>query len=221
MKDLYPLLVFFGVYALVLCADGYRHKNMAVVDEEHIDVPYVMGPLGGWVKYAFYEKDDNYDPNEDHSEYTKNFFNEYMNGKYCYATYAPHGDLWNTRCFDNLIECTKSMAQDRADYMYVDTKQCYQPYLVQAWCVRDVNYGMYRYYDDDSYGEIIKTVCTTSKERCDQVQKYTMHDSNAVCHKETVISNKTEGMHLWSDDEIQELLDRNKNFEPLVFKKDI
>ena len=210
-----------SVIILLLCAgvcmDIYhKHQNRHESDDVHI--PYVMGSDGKWTKYAFYEKNDDYDPNEDYSEIVKNHFNHDIKGKYCYAHYAPHGDIWQIHCYDIEKNCQNELDSEISDFMVVDSKKCYRAHLLDAWCISSVKTGLYRYYDDDSYGEILTGVCAKTESQCNAVKEFRF-DEKSECRKQVALSNKNEFNYIWSDAEIKKLIEQNKKSKPLVFRK--
>lgn len=216
------VLVFCAVICAVLCMDihykHYKHQNQSENNNNNENIPYVMGPDGKWVKYAFYEKNDDYDPNEDYSEIVKNHFNHDIKNKYCYAHYSPHGDIWQIHCDDTEKNCQNELDSEIADFMTVDTKKCYRAHLLDAWCISSVKTGLYRYYDDDSYGEILTGVCAKTESQCNAVKKFRF-DEKSECIKQVALSNKNEFNYIWSDAEIKKLIEQNKKSKPLVFRK--
>ena len=215
------VLVFCAVICAVLCIDihhkHYKHQNQPE-NNNNENIPYVMAPDGNWAKYAFFEKNDDYDPNEDYSEIVKNHFNHDIKGKYCYAHYAPHGDIWQIHCDDTEKNCQNELDSEMADFMTVDTKKCYRAHLLDAWCISSVKTGLYRYYDDDSYGEILTQVCAKTESQCNAVKKFRF-DEKSECIKQVALSNKNEFNYIWSDAEIKKLIEQNKKSKPLVFRK--
>ena len=216
------VLVFCAVICAVLCMDihhkHYKHQNQSENNNNDENITYVMTPDGNWAKYAFYEKNDDYDPNEDYSEIVKNHFNDDIKTKYCYAHYAPHGDIWQIHCDDTNKLCQNKLDSEMADFMTVDTKKCYRAHLLDAWCISSVKTGLYRYYDDDSYGEILTHVCAKTESQCKKAKEFRFNEKSE-CIKQVVLSNKNEFNYIWSDAEIKKLIEQNKKSKPLVFRK--
>ena len=210
-----------SVIILLLCAGvcmDIHHKHQNRHESDDVNIPYVMGSDGKWAKYAFYEKSDDYDPNEDYSEIVKNHFNHDIKGKYCYSHYAPHGDIWQINCYDTEKNCQNELDSEIADFMVVDSKKCYRAHLLDAWCISSVKTGLYRYYDDDSYGEILTGVCAKTESQCNAVKEFRF-DEKSECTKQVALSNKNEFNYIWSDAEIKKLIEQNKKSKPLVFRK--
>lgn len=193
----------------------YKYTNHSEDDD---NVPYVMDMDGNWVKYAFFETNDYYGPNEDFSGMMKDYFYNNVDGKYCFSHYAPHGDLWNLYCYDTKKLCQSELDSEIADTMIVDAKKCYQVHLVDAWCMSSVKTGLYRYYDDNTYGEILAYVCTKTKAQCESLKEFRFN-KQSECVKQVVLSNKNVLLYMWSDDEVKNLIKQNKQAKPLVFRE--
>ena len=214
------LAIFLFLFACFVGFSIWNHKptqNLEVKEVEQ-DTIFVMGPEGKWVKYAFFEENPDYDPNEDYSDATKNYYESEIKGKYCYSHYAPHGALWQIHCFDDEKLCQQNLDADLKDFMILDAKKCSRPYLTEAWCISSIKTGLYRYYDGDTYGEMLTGVCAKNKSQCEQVAQYRF-DKKSICHKETVLSNKNEFNYLTSEQEIKKIIKQNRESKPLVFKK--
>lgn len=210
-----------SVIILVLCVGvymGVHHKHQNSHESDDAVIPYVMTPDGNWTKYAFYEKNNDYDPNEDNSDVVRKHYNDNIKGKYCYSHYAPHGDLWQIHCYDTEKKCQHELNSEMADFMVVDSRKCHRAHLMDAWCISSVKTGLYRYYDDNTYGEILTHVCTKTESQCKTVKEFRFNEKSE-CVKQVVLSNKNEFNYMWSGAEIKKLIEQNKKSKPLVFKE--
>ena len=196
----------------VLAMIAINVRNMQKMD-------YVIDEDGNVAIYAYTEKNPDYDPNEDTSVAITAMFNDYMKNKYCFAFWAPHGALWQDECFDNKSECQKELKERMEIGSSVNAKNCYKPYLTNGWCIRDIKTGYNRYYYDGTYGEMETSVCASSKKQCEQLEKYKHEPSNAVCHKQTVLSHPSMHSYLWSQKDINKLIKDNENAKPVIHLK--
>lgn len=180
---------------------------------------YVKTEEGTWLPYAF---DENYIGEEtsveDSNEATKMFFKIFVgNNKYCYAAYAPHGAMWQASCFKTEKECNKDLKEN--EFRTLNTKKCYQPYLTNGWCLESVNLGVNRFYDDNTYGEMIADVCTKTKESCEKLVKYKRFHKDSGCRKLLVASHHSfETNYLWPEKEVERIIKDNEKSSPLELK---
>lgn len=115
--------------------------------------------------------------------------------KWCYATYAPHGAIWSSHCYDSKKECKSDLKNDRAEGRTVNTKSCYKDVWIEGVCLDNVYTGTTRF--DDFYGmeyRAISYVCTKSLEECETFHSY--QSKYSKCYKARIRTRESEYFYL-------------------------
>lgn len=93
--------------------------------------------------------------------------------RWCFASYAPHGAIWDSNCYDSKKECNNDLKRYRADYMTVNTKSCYKEKWIDGFCLEGVYTGETR-ADDVEFIEyrVMSYICTKTQKECEKFHQY-------------------------------------------------
>ncbi|MBD5401005.1 hypothetical protein HDR61_04685 [bacterium] len=128
--------------------------------------------------------------------------------RWCYATYAPHGDIWSSLCYDSKKECKNHLKEDIAEGRTVNTKSCYKYEEISGYCIENVYTGETRFDDfDNSEYKVVTQVCTKTHEECAEFANYQGQPSG--CYPATISVHESEDNYLTSDNVKKKIL-KNK-----------
>ena len=126
--------------------------------------------------------------------------------KWCYATYAPHGAIWSSHCYDSKKECKSDLNDDRAEGRTINTKSCYKYEEISGYCIDDVYTGETRLDDfDNSEYKVVTQVCTKTLDECAKFTNYQSEPSD--CYSMTISTRESEENHLTPDNVKKKILE--------------